>query len=316
MKKSILLLFTAMVVSQCISTQLLARDSILKTAARSGKFNRLVSLLVAADLDDALSGKGHFTVFAPTDEAFSKLPKGTLETLSKPENKSKLAQILKYHVIPQTISVPKNQPSHPITSASTLNGTPVKFARNGSKVRINDSNILDRNIRCSNGLIHGIDSVLLPAEKDDSIVGVAKQAKVFNTLLQAATTAGLAENLQTKGLFTVFAPTDKAFQKLGQKTIESLLKKENRDQLVDILKYHVVSGKVSAADAVNAMQAKTLNGQKVKISIQDGKLKINQSTVTSNDVMAKNGIIHIVDTVLMPPMKDKIKTSSQRKRHH
>lgn len=286
----------------------LGQNDILTTAASNGSFKTLTSLVVAADLDEALQGKGSLTVFAPTDEAFAKLPEGTLETLLKPENKEQLADILKYHVLPSKISVPKRN-SHPIKSAKTLLGKNVSFDRNGTKVKINDANITTRNIKCSNGFIQVIDAVLIPPKDDNSIVGIAKKAGKFETLLAAAQAAGLVETLSGEGPLTVFAPTDKAFAALPKGTIKTLLKPANKDQLATILKYHVIAGKVSAVDAVKAGSAKTVAGEKVRISINDGSLTINDSKVIANDVETSNGVIHIIDKVLLPPTDDSTRNS-------
>jgi len=276
-----------------------AKDDILTTAARNGSFNTLVSLVVAADLDDALQSKGHFTVFAPTDAAFELLPQETIDALLKTKNRDQLKEILTYHVIDRSITVPKHAPSHPLKSSKTLSGKRIRFERDGENVKVNDSNIVIRNIKCTNGIIQVIDAVLLPPE-DKSIVSVAKKAGTFNTLLAAAKAAGLADTLASDGPFTVFAPTDEAFENLPKGTVKSLLKPKNKSKLAAILKYHVVKGKVSSRDAIAAQTAKTLNGSKVKISIQNGKLSINDSTVVANDVEAENGIIHVIDQVLIP----------------
>ncbi len=299
MNRIILIAFMVMAMPQWT----IAADDILTTAASNGSFNTLVSLVVAADLDETLQSKGEFTVFAPTDEAFAKLPKETLAALLKPDNREQLASILKYHVLPQEISVPKRPPSHPLRSAKTLLGEKIKFDRQGTGVKVNGSKILIRNIRCSNGLIHVIDAVLMPPKDDQTIVGVAQKAGNFKTLLAASEAAGLVEVLAGKGPLTVFAPTDKAFKALPSGTVESLLKPENKDKLANILKYHVVKGKITAQDAVQAGKAKTLASDQVRISIRDGRITINDANVISNDIEASNGIIHVIDQVLLPGQK-------------
>ena len=132
-----------------------------------------------------------------------------------------------------------------------------------------------------------------------NIVETAINAGSFKTLVSAVTAAGLAETLQGAGPFTVFAPTDDAFAKIPAETLTDLLKPENKEKLVGILTYHVVSGKVMAADAAKLTTAKTVNGQELKIDATDG-VKINDATVATADVEASNGVIHIIDTVLMP----------------
>lgn len=139
--------------------------------------------------------------------------------------------------------------------------------------------------------------VAATAGKD--IVAVASSAGSFKTLVAAVKAAGLVETLQGKGPFTVFAPTDEAFAKLPAGTVENLLKAENKDQLVAILTYHVVPGKVMAAD-VKTMKAKTVNGKELSIKVADGQVAVNNAKVIKTDVAGSNGVIHVIDTVLLP----------------
>jgi len=132
------------------------------------------------------------------------------------------------------------------------------------------------------------------------IVETAVTAGQFNTLAAALDAAGLVATLQGEGPFTVFAPTDEAFAKLPAGTVESLLKAENRDQLVAILTYHVVPGKVMAKDVVSLSEATTVNGSNLSIAVIDGKVRINDATVIAADVDTSNGVIHVVDTVILP----------------
>lgn len=134
-----------------------------------------------------------------------------------------------------------------------------------------------------------------------NIVEVAVGAGQFKTLAAALTAADLVDVLRTGGPFTVFAPTDAAFAKLPPGTVENLLKPENKAKLQAVLKYHLVAGRVTAPDALAAGKAKTLEGQPVTIALNDGRLQINQAKVQKNDVPASNGVIHIIDTVLLPP---------------
>jgi len=137
-----------------------------------------------------------------------------------------------------------------------------------------------------------------PAIKD--IVDTAVAAGSFNTLVTALQAAGLADTLKGKGPFTVFAPTDDAFSKLPAGTVESLLKPENKDKLRAILLYHVVSADVTAAQVVKLSSARTVNGQDLKISVNNGTVMVNDATVVEADVVASNGVIHVIDTVLLP----------------
>ncbi len=132
------------------------------------------------------------------------------------------------------------------------------------------------------------------------IVDTAVSAGIFKTLVAAVQAAGLVDTLKGDGPFTVFAPTDEAFAKLPAGTVENLLKPENKATLVKILTYHVVSGKVLAADVVKLKSAKTVQGQNVKIKAKGGKVMLNKSNVVKTDIMTSNGVIHVIDTVLMP----------------
>ena len=137
-----------------------------------------------------------------------------------------------------------------------------------------------------------------PAAAQD-IVAVASGAGSFKTLVAAVKAAGLVETLQGKGPFTVFAPTDEAFAKLPAGTVEGLLKPENKEKLVAILTYHVVPGKVMAAD-VKAGEVKTVNGKDLSVKAADGKVTVNGANVVKTDIAATNGVIHVIDTVVLP----------------
>ena len=138
------------------------------------------------------------------------------------------------------------------------------------------------------------------AKASADIVDTAVAAGSFNTLATALKAAGLVETLKGPGPFTVFAPTDEAFAKLPAGTLESLLKPENKAKLAGILTYHVVAGKVMAADVVKLTSAKTVNGQSVKVAVDGGKVKVDGANVVKTDIAASNGVIHLIDTVLLP----------------
>ncbi|WP_103335331.1 fasciclin domain-containing protein [Pseudotabrizicola formosa] len=133
------------------------------------------------------------------------------------------------------------------------------------------------------------------------IVDTAVEAGTFNTLAAALTAAGLVETLKGEGPFTVFAPTDEAFAALPAGTVDTLLLPENKDQLTAILTYHVVPGAVMSTDLTEGMTAATVNGADVTITL-DGGAKVNGANITTADIAASNGVIHVIDTVIMPPM--------------
>ena len=278
------------------TTTAAAKSTIVETAVAAGSFKTLVAAVQAAGLVDTLNGTGPFTVFAPTDEAFAKLPAGTLEMLLKPENKAKLAAILTYHVVPGAV---KAADVVKLKNAGTVNGQRVDIKVDGAKVQVDGANVVTTDIACSNGVIHVIDTVILPV--DGTIVDVAAKNGSFNTLVAAVKAAGLVETLSGKGPFTVLAPTDAAFAKLPAGTLEMLLKPENKKQLVDILTYHVVPGVAAYSDAVVKMtEVPTVLGSPIAVKVVAGKVMLNGATVVTADVEATNGVIHVVDTVILP----------------
>ena len=137
------------------------------------------------------------------------------------------------------------------------------------------------------------------AEKKD-IVDTAVGADAFSTLVAAVKAAGLVETLKSDGPFTVFAPTNEAFAKLPEGTVETLLKPENKDKLIAVLTYHVVPGKVMAADVVKLKNAKTVQGGEVDIVVADGKVKVDNANVVKTDIECSNGVIHVIDAVILP----------------
>jgi uncharacterized surface protein with fasciclin (FAS1) repeats len=139
----------------------------------------------------------------------------------------------------------------------------------------------------------------LPAAEQKTIVGVAAESGQFNTLVAAVKAAGLVDTLNGAGPFTVFAPTDEAFAKLPAGTVEDLLKPENKEKLVGILTFHVLPGKVMAAD-VKTSEPKTVNGKEVAIKVDGGKVMVGSAGVVKTDIVASNGVIHVIDTVLIP----------------
>jgi uncharacterized surface protein with fasciclin (FAS1) repeats len=272
-----------------------ASKNIVETAVAAGSFKTLVAAVQAAGLAETLSG-GNFTVFAPTDEAFAKLPAGTLEMLLKPENKAKLASILTYHVVPGKVMAADVVK---LTNAGTVQGQRVDISAKGGTVTVDGAKVVTTDIACSNGVIHVIDSVILPNDKN--IVEVAASNGSFNTLVAAVKAAGLVETLSGKGPFTVLAPTDAAFAKLPAGTLENLLKPENKKALVEILTYHVVPGVAAYSDQVVKMsEVPTVLGSPVKVTVKDGKVMLGNATVAIADVETSNGVIHAIDTVLLP----------------
>ena len=278
---------------------------IVDTAVGAGSFKTLAAALTAADLVSTLKGPGPFTVFAPTDAAFAKIPKADLDAILA--DKKKLTEILTYHVVAGSVPA-----STVVTldgkSAKTVNGAEVKIGVSGGKVTLNGNiNVTAVDVKASNGIIHVIDTVLLPPVAGPApvpggrtVIDVATANGSFKTLLAAIDAAGLTATLKSAGPFTVFAPNDHAFAVLPQETIAALLNPENKKALTDILVYHVTSGKLSAAQVLASTEISTLNGKKSKISLFNGRPFINGAAIKITDIETSNGVIHVIDTVMIP----------------
>ncbi|MEM7628317.1 MAG: fasciclin domain-containing protein [Planctomycetota bacterium] len=277
------------------------KADIIDTAVAADDFNTLAAALTAAELIEVLKGDGPFTVFAPTDAAFAKIDQTALENTLKPANRGRLTDVLTYHVVAGKLTAADLADRREVT---TIQGQRLLISLEGG-AKINNSRIVAADVPASNGVIHVIDTVLTPAK--DDIVTIASGAGVFNTLIAALTEAELASVFVDSGkagdttAFTVFAPTDEAFAKLGQDTINDLLKPESRSTLVDILTYHVVPGRVYANDLIAGAKGETLQGSKIGATINAGNVVIDgQANVAKADIDASNGVIHIIDTVLIP----------------
>jgi uncharacterized surface protein with fasciclin (FAS1) repeats len=260
-----------------------------------------VTAVKAAGLVDTLKGAGPFTVFAPTDDAFAKLPAGTVEGLLK--DIPTLKNILLYHVLSGKVMAADVLKLDGKMVDTALAGSQIKISIKDGKVYLNDTaQVIITDIETSNGVIHVIDAVLMPPAKPLDIVDTAIADGRFTTLVTAVKAAGLVDTLKGAGPFTVFAPTDDAFAKLPAGTVEGLLK--DIPTLKNILLYHVLSGKVMAADVLKLdgkMVDTALMGKQIKISIKDGKVYLNDTVqVIITDIETSNGVIHVIDAVLLP----------------
>jgi transforming growth factor-beta-induced protein len=265
-------------------------QNIVQTAIAAGQFNTLASLLTKAGLVDTLSIGGPFTVFAPTDAAFAKVPKATLAALAK--HPAQLKSVLLYHVVPGSVTAADVVK---LDTAKTLNGSSVLIKVNKGGVFVNQAQVTMPDVMASNGVIHVINKVLIPPK---NIVATAKAAGKFTTLTALLKKSGLAGTLAKRGPFTVFAPTDAAFAKVPKATLAALAK--NKAKLRAVLLYHVVKGQVTAAQAMKLRSAKTLQGKSLKIRVKGGKVIVGGAAVAKADVLASNGVIHVINKVLIP----------------
>lgn len=290
---------------------------IVDNAVNSKDHTTVVAAVKAAGLVDTLKSAGPFTVFAPTNEAFAKLPAGTVETLLKPENLSQLKDVLTYHVVAGRYT------SADITDGlvlKTVEGKTLTFHKDVSgHISINGSTMISiPDVISRNGVTHVIDSVLMPSQAAYSDTGVevggalmvaskdivdnALAASNVTTVVAAVKAAGLVETLKGAGPFTVFAPNNDAFAKLPAGTVDTLLKPENLSQLKDILTYHVVAGRYTANDLYTGEKLTTVEGKQITITKDAmGSIWINGTAkVVTPNVISKNGVTFVIDSVLMP----------------
>ncbi|MBK6823397.1 MAG: fasciclin domain-containing protein [Saprospiraceae bacterium] len=268
-------------------------QSVVDIIVASPDHNTLEAAIGAAGLAPTLQGAGPFTVFAPTDAAFAALPPGTVEALLK-DPQGALTQILLYHV------VGANALSSGLTNGQfikTINGKSVNVLINKDGVFINNAKVTVADVLADNGVVHVLDAVLLPPA---TVADVIVNSPIHNTLEAAAGAAGLVPTLQGAGPFTIFAPTDAAFAALPPGTVEALLK-DPQGALTQILLYHAVGANALSTGLTNGQFIKTINGKSVNVLINKDGVFINNAKVTVADVLADNGVVHVLDAVLLPP---------------
>jgi transforming growth factor-beta-induced protein len=311
-------------------------QSVLDLAIEAGQFSTLIAAIDAAGLSETLEGEGPFTVLAPTDAAFE----AALEALGITADElladtATLTSILTYHVLPQAADS-QLVATLDGSSVGTVNGQEVNVSVADGQIMINEATVVSADLIADNGIVHVIDGVLLPPDvaaalgvamveetttttteattttteaMEPTIAEIVAEAAAgdpaeFTVLLAALDTAGLVDALNGPGPFTVFAPTDAAFGALLEElgiTAEELL--ANPD-LGNILLYHVVSGQFLAADVIELapVDVPTLfEGNDLSIAVVDGSVVINEvATVVTADLIASNGVIHVIDAVLVP----------------
>ena len=268
-------------------------QTVVDIIVNSNDHNTLEAAVGAAGLVPTLQGDGPFTVFAPTDAAFAALPAGTIEALLA-DPQGALTDILLYH------TVGANALSSGLSNGQfvkTINGKSVSVKINNDGVFINNAKVTVADVIADNGVVHVIDAVILPPS---TVVDVAVNSPVHTTLVAAVSAAGLLPTLQGDGPFTVFAPTDAAFAALPAGTVEALLA-DPQGLLTQILLYHAVAGQAFSTDLFNGQTIATINGKNITVTINADGVFINNAKVTVADVLADNGVVHIIDAVLLPP---------------
>ncbi|MEM6322673.1 MAG: fasciclin domain-containing protein [Pseudomonadota bacterium] len=321
-----------------------ADNDIVTNLAASPINKTLVAAVGAAGLVETLQGDGPFTVFAPLDSAFAALPEGTVESLLEEENKELLTTILTCHVLgadANYFTVRKGiMDNGGSLAVETLGGCVLTATMAGHRIVLTDENgteihVLVPDVFNTNGTIHAINGVILPAsdeamadeeetamaDKEETtteamaektIVDIAVGSGVHNTLVAAVQAADLVDTLAGEGAFTVFAPTDDAFGKLPEGTVENLVEPDMKDTLTTILTCHVVGAEVMSTALIGLIEegggtasVETLGGCVLEASLDGDMVKITDenggvSTVTAVDLDASNGVVHVIDTVILP----------------
>ncbi|MDP6199768.1 MAG: fasciclin domain-containing protein, partial [Candidatus Poseidonia sp.] len=268
-------------------------NDIPRTAQCTGVHDSLVAAVIQAELLETLQGEGPFTVFAPTDQAFADAGID-LTTLDNPEGALALSEILLSHVVAGSVLA---EDVVDCMTAETVSGHTLAFSV-GDAVMVNGATVSTVDVMTSNGVIHVIDTVLSPLANPNDIPRTAQCTGAHDSLVAAIIQAELLETLQGEGPFTVFAPTDQAFADAGI-DLAALNTVEGKETLTEILLSHVVAGTVLATNVSDCMTAETLSGHSLSFTVDDS-VKVNGATVTTSDVLASNGVIHVIDTVLTP----------------
>ena len=267
-------------------------NTIYDIVSNSPDHSTLKVAIDACSLDGVLSSTGSLTLFAPTDAAFNLLPAGTVAALLN--DIPQLTDILKHHLVAD--SVMSGMLSNNLT-VTTLLGTDITVTINANGVFIDNAQVILADLVADNGVVHVIDAVLLPPAQSVTIYDVVSNSSIHTTLKTAINACSLDGTLSGPGPFTLFAPTDAAFDLLPAGTVAALL--NDIPQLTDILLHHVVADSVMSGMLSNGQIVNTLNGN-VTVSTTMGTVYIDNAMVTVADIVAENGVVHVIDAVLLP----------------
>ena len=273
--------------------------SIMDIVAESEAHTTLEAAINAAELNETLDGEGTFTLFAPSDDAFAALPEGTVDALLN--EIPALTEILLHHVVG---SVAMAQDLNDGDVIETLNGTDVTVTVDGMTYMIDMANVTVANIEASNGVVHVIDMVLIPAQEPElpSIMDIVTESEAHTILEAAINAAGLNELLDGEDPFTLFAPTDDAFDALPEGTVATLL--ASIDELIEVLAHHVVGGTFMTEDLNDGDVLTTANDDNLTVTVDGMTYMIDMATVISANIEASNGVVHVIDMVLIPETND------------
>lgn len=270
---------------------LLPPQTIYETLRNDGRFKTLVKALDDTGLADALKARGSFTIFAPTDDAFAKLPASTLDVLKK--DTARLKSVLQFHIVQGVL---KQEDLGKLTGITTMMGKPLSLAMQDDVLLVNSAQVVQGDQLTTNGLIHVVDRVLFPPQ---NLYETIQTDPRLTTLLKAVDTAGLQETLKARGPFTLFAPSEEAFAALPPGELNRLLL--NPAILRNTLLYHIINGRQLAADLTPLKSVTTQQGALITITVKDGKLYYADAEIIFTDIAAENGVIHIINKVILTP---------------
>ena len=272
--------------------------TIAATAANTADLSTLVTALQAANLVTTLEGDGPFTVFAPLNSAFAALDADVLAGLLETGNVDLLSRILTFHVVPGAAALSTDLSDG--QTLTTVEGGTLTVGLSGGGVTINGANVITADVEASNGVVHIIDAVLLPEGYNAYETAVLTAGTT--TLASAVLAAGLDDDLAGTGPFTIFAPDNAAFAALDAYTLGALLDAGNIDILNKVLGFHVIAGQtILAADLTDGAMVTTLQGGDLTVDLSDATdPKVNGVSITATDIAVENGVIHLVDEVILP----------------
>ncbi|WP_231585493.1 fasciclin domain-containing protein [Methanosarcina sp. WWM596] len=271
--------------------------TIMNLIGENGNFTIISGYFNNSSLNTTLAGDEPHTVFVPKDDAFKNVSESTLEALMK--DPAALEQMLLYHVTNGTLMA-ENLAN--VSNITTLQGSELPVNVTDERTFVGEAEVLQANLTADNGVVHVIDAVLIPPKapsEEKDIIETATEDGNFTTLLTAIRAANLTDTLKGEGPYTVFTPTDEAFNALPNGTIESLL--NDTDTLTKILLYHVASERLMAEDVVNITNIKTLQGSDIPVNVTEEGVFVGDAQIIMKDVNASNGVIHAIDVVLIPP---------------
>jgi len=284
-------------------------QTVVDLAIATPTLSTLVTALKAGGLVKTLSGPGPFTVFAPTNDAFDALPPGVLAKLLIPANNASLVDVLTYHVLGAKVESRQFLDGEQLR---TLESQYITIRVAGKNILINTAKVTTADVQATNGVVHIIDAVLLPpaapptppgppgpsppGPSPQNIVELAQATPSLSTLVTALSAASLVKTLEGPGPFTVFAPNNDAFANLPDGVLAMLLK--NIPELADLLTFHVVSGRIAAADILDGERIETVEGKYIMATVNSQGVFLNNAKVITADVNASNGVVHIIDAVL------------------